>query len=122
MREDGLVTYRFTAPLWRYKGESAWHFITLPFEESDEIEERTSTVQRGFGSVRVHVTIGHTSWSTSVFPDTKAESYILPVKKPVRVAEGLVEGAMVEVSLDIVAMDIAATETAPRPMTSDLRP
>ena len=95
------MTYRFSAPLWRYKGDSPWHFLTLPFEHADEIDERTTTVQRGFGSVRVHVTVGATTWSTSLFPDTKAESYILPVKKAVRTAERLQEGSMVEVSLEL---------------------
>lgn len=95
----GAVTYRFSAPLWRYQGSAAWYFVTLPFEQADEIDERTAAVQRGFGSVRVHVTIGGTSWSTSVFPDSKVKSYILPVKKAVRVAEGIDDGSMVEVSL-----------------------
>jgi hypothetical protein len=39
------------------------------------------------------------------------------VKKPVRVAERLVDGAMIEVLLDI-----AEADTAPRPATRDLRP
>lgn len=93
------MTYRFSAPLWRYKGDSPWHFVTLPFEQADEIDELTTSVQRGFGSVRVHVTVGTSTWSTSLFPDTKVESYILPVKKAVRVAERLDEGSMVDVTL-----------------------
>jgi hypothetical protein len=95
------VTYRFSAPLWRYKGDSPWHFVTLPFDQADEIDERTTTVQRGFGSVRVHVTVGETTWSTSLFPDTKVGSYILPVKKAVRAAEGLHEGATVDVRFQV---------------------
>ena len=31
--------YAFRAPLWRWQGESPWHFVTLPEEQSDEIDE-----------------------------------------------------------------------------------
>ena len=95
------MTYHFQAELWRYKGDSPWHFITLPFEQADDIDERTTHVQRGFGSVRVHVTVGATSWSTSLFPATGEQSYILPMKAAVRKAEGLEVGAMVDVTLTI---------------------
>ncbi len=96
------MTYRFSAPLWRWKGESPWHFVTLPFEQADEIDERTAHVQRGFGSVKVKVTVGSSTWSTSLFPATSEESYILPVKAAVRKAEGLVEGGMVDVTIELV--------------------
>lgn len=96
------MTYRFSAPLWRWKGESPWHFVTLPFDQADEIDERTSHVQRGFGSVKVTVTVGRTTWSTSLFPATSEESYILPVKAAVRKAEGLVEGEPVDVVIELV--------------------
>ena len=100
----GTHRYTFRAELWRYKGDSAWHFVTLPFETADEIDELTTTTQRGFGSVRVHVTIGGSTWSTSLFPATSAESYVLPVKKTVRVAEGLEAGDPVDV--EIVLADL----------------
>jgi len=95
-------TYRFSARLWLYSGTAAWHFITLPHEVTDEIDEITAPTRRGFGSVRVAVTIGSTNWQTSIFPDTKAESFVLPVKKPVRVAERLADGDLVDVALCLV--------------------
>ena len=55
-----------------------------------------------FGAVRVRVTVGATTWSTSVFPDSKQGSYVLPVKKAVRVAEGLDDGDDVEVTLEVL--------------------
>ena len=93
------TTYRFRARLWLYSGKAAWHFITLPHDVTDEIDEITAPTRRGFGSVRVAVTIGSTSWPTSVFPDTKAGSFVLPIKKPVRVAEGLADGDLVDLTL-----------------------
>lgn len=97
-RNLGAVAYRFTAELWLHTGGS-WHFVTLPHEQTDEIDEITASTAGGWGAVRVHVTIGSTTWSTSLFPDSKAESFVLPIKKSVRVKERLVVGAPVEVSL-----------------------
>ena len=97
-----MTEYRFQAELWRYKGDSPWHFVTLPFDQADEIDELTTHVQRGFGAVKVEVTVGATSWSTSLFPDGRVKSYILPVKAAVRKAERLEEGSMVDVTLRLV--------------------
>ena len=83
-------------------GPSGWHFVTLPTDVSDEIEDRTEPARVGFGSVRVEVTVGSTTWQTSLFPDTKAGAYVLPMKKPVRTAEGLEAGDPVDVRLDLV--------------------
>lgn len=94
------MDFTFDAPLWRWEGEAAWHFISLPEDVADEIED--SPAQRGgFGSVRVHVRVGFTTWSTSLFPDTKRGTFILPMKKAVRVKERLEEGDVVHVDLTI---------------------
>ena len=91
--------YRFRARLWLHTGQAAWHFVTLPHDVSDEIDELTPRNRRGFGSVRVIATIGATTWSTSVFPDTQATSYVLPVKKSVRETEGLIADDVVDVTV-----------------------
>jgi hypothetical protein len=94
--------FEFTADLWRYAGEAAWYFVTLPHDVADDIDEITTDTRRGFGSVRVEVTVGATTWSTSIFPDAKSESFVLPVKKAVRIAEGLDEGTQMAVRLTLV--------------------
>ena len=94
--------YEFTSELWLHQGEGAWYFVTLPHDVSDDIEARTADTRRGFGSVRVAVTVGDTTWATSVFPDTKREAYLLPVKKAVRKAEGLDDDDDVTVRLELV--------------------
>ena len=96
------MPFEFTAPLWLYPGEGAtWYFVTLPHDVSDEIDELVPD-KAGFGSVKVQVTVGSTSWQTSVFPDKQAASFVLPVKKAVRQKEGLIEGADVSVTLGVV--------------------
>lgn len=98
------VRYRFTTELWQWQGKAAWRFVTVPPDISDEIDELAEPVKAGFGSVKVEVTIGSSTWSTSLFPDSKIGSFILPVKAPVRKKEGLADGAPVEVALRVVGI------------------
>ena len=60
--------------------------------------------------MRVRVTIGSSTWHTSLFPDSKARSYVLPVKKPVRTAEGIVAGDQVDVTIELVDVGSASGE------------
>lgn len=94
--------HRFTAPLWRYEGDAAWYFVTVPVDVSDDVRELTEGSRRGFGSVRVRATVGGTTWTTSVFPDSKRGAFLLPVKKAVRAAEGLEDGDDVRVALQVL--------------------
>lgn len=91
--------YRFRGELWLHEGDAAWHFVTVPGDVSDDIEARTSGQPRGFGSVRVRVVVGTTTWSTSVFPDAKKGAYVLPVKQEVRRLEELAAGDEIDVVL-----------------------
>jgi hypothetical protein len=95
-------TFEFTAPLWRYPGEGGWHFVSLPPEIGNDIADVTAGIRAGFGSVRVAATVGTTSWRTSIFPDSKTGTYLLPVKKEVRDAEKLETGDEVWVQVQIV--------------------
>jgi hypothetical protein len=90
----------FSGPLWRWGGESAWHFVTVPEAVSDDIASRV-VPGPGFGSVKVTVTVGSSTWSTSVFPDSKSARYVLPVKAAVRRRERLDDGDELPVSLVI---------------------
>jgi hypothetical protein len=77
---------------------ASWYFVTVPGPVSEQIADESGP-RRGFGSVRVEATIGGTTWQTSVFPDSASGCYVLPVKRPVRVAEDLEEGVRCEVTL-----------------------
>ena len=82
----------FTAELWAHgEDPGSWHFVRLPLELADEIRDEAGP-QRGFGSVRVSVRLGSTTWQTSLFPEAGSGSMVLPVKKAVRRAEGVEAG------------------------------
>ncbi|RYY44692.1 MAG: DUF1905 domain-containing protein [Actinomycetales bacterium] len=92
-------TWTFERALWR---DGAWHFVTVPEDVSDEVEERFGATAAGFGSVRVEVTIGGSTWRTSVFPSKQHRAYVLPVKKAVRTAEDVHEGDVASLTLRVV--------------------
>jgi hypothetical protein len=52
--------------------------------------------------VRVEVCIGSSRWRTSIFPDSKRRTYVLPIKKPIRTAEGLSAGSTATIELTVV--------------------
>ena len=55
-----LNLYRFKVKVWLYPGMAAWHFVTLPKKESDEIKAIYGGMKKGFGSLPVVVSIGKT--------------------------------------------------------------
>lgn len=97
----GFRTYKMRAKVWIYQGEAAWHFVTLPKKASDLIKKRFEGLTRGWGSLPVVVTIGKTSWKTSIFPDKKAEAYMLPLKADVRKKEGIASGDTISFVIDV---------------------
>jgi hypothetical protein len=86
---------------WDARDDSSWFFTAVPPELSEDIHELPRP-PRGFGSVRVRARVGATEWTTSIFPDSKSGSYVLPLKKAVRDAENLVDGGPVTVRLDVL--------------------
>ena len=95
-----MEDYAFRAELWRWEAQttSAWYFVTLPADLAADLRVEAGP-PRGFGSVRVEATIGGSTWRTSVFPESGAGSFVLPVKKAVRTAEGLQSITSAEVSV-----------------------
>lgn len=87
------MTYEFEAELWLWQQRTdSWTFVSLPTDVADEVLDAGEHLARGFGSLRVEVTLGATTWRTSVFPDKARGTFVLPVKRAVRVAENLTAG------------------------------
>lgn len=96
-----MARITFEAALWRYQGaQAAWFFVTLPKAAGDELHFRGRRRKAAWGSIPVGVTVGATLWKTSVFPDRKTGSFLLPIKADVRRAESLIEGEAVSVELE----------------------
>lgn len=95
--------YRVRGRVWVWKGggAGAWHFVTLPAAQSREIKHRRGDTSRGWGSVPVVVTLGRSTWKTSIFPYSKVKAYILPLKAEVRRKENVLAKQMIEFALSI---------------------
>lgn len=94
------LTFSFEAKVWLYPGDAAWHFVSLPKELARKISVlQEGKIRRGWGAVKVKVTVGKTTWITSMFPDKKSETYLLPLKSEVRKKEGIMHGDTAGVAL-----------------------
>ena len=89
----------FSGEIWHWRGPSPYHFVTVPPDESAELQDAAAQVTYGWGMVPVAVRIGVTGWSTSLFP--KDGGYVLPVRDSVRRAEALEVGDVVTVRLTV---------------------
>lgn len=99
------MTFTFEAELWLWDARRAdsWTFVSLPAEAGAQIRELAGAApRRGFGSLRVRVTVGGSTWATSIFPDGTRGSYSLPIKKSVRKAEALHVGETATVTVELI--------------------
>ncbi len=95
--------YHFEAKVWVYPGKAAWYFVTLPTEMATAINYFFSMEKRGWGSLPVEATIGSTTWKTSIFPDKKSNSYLLPLKAEVRKKEQMKDGSLISVAVKLTS-------------------
>ncbi len=94
--------YRIKAKVWIYPGDAAWYFVSIPKKESAHIKADFDAQKRGWGSLPVMVTLGKTSWKTSIFPDKKSGTYLLPLKAEVRKKEKIFKNIPISFLLEIV--------------------
>ena len=96
------LEFTFVGELFRTAetANGAWVFASLPTDRADEIRELV-TQRSGFGSVRVTASIGTSEWQTSVFLSKELGTYLLPVRRSVRVQERIDSGDAVEITIRV---------------------
>ncbi|RDL45317.1 DUF1905 domain-containing protein [Marinomonas piezotolerans] len=82
--------------MWRSFGPSGWYFLTLPSTIAHEIRLFNKGNESGWGRLRVTAKINANRWETSIWFDSKANSYLLPINAKVRKSESLTEGSLIE--------------------------
>ena len=90
---------KFEGVIFYWRGPAPYLFVAVPEEQSREIKAISASVTYGWGVIPVHVRIGKTEWTTSLFP--KDGNYIVPIRASVRKAENLEEGDKVTIQLEI---------------------
>ncbi|EKE19654.1 MAG: hypothetical protein ACD_8C00124G0003 [uncultured bacterium] len=86
-----------------YEGKKiVWHMIFLPKGLSRDLKKFFQDLTGGFGSLPVQVSIGKTTWRTSLFPEGKDGPFLLLLKAEVRRKENIKAGDMVSLTIDIL--------------------
>jgi hypothetical protein len=89
----------FSGDVWYWRGPSPYHFVTVPAEESEYLQDVARDVTYGWGMIPVRVRTGDTEWQTSLFP--KDGRYLVPLKDAVRRAEQIDRGDVVRLGLSV---------------------
>lgn len=105
MSHDDAFT--LSAPLRMMRGNEGIESAYLEFagEQAERIAGealalRAQGTKLRFGSFKVSATIGSTRWASGLYPQRDG-TWFLPVKKPVRLAEGLASGDVVSVLIEV---------------------
>jgi hypothetical protein len=94
--------FKSKSKVWIYPGKAAWHFVNLDKKQSQTIKRLFGGLSGGFGSLPVTVTLGKTKWKTSIFPDSKSGTYLLPLKSKVRKTENVTAGETIKFEIEIM--------------------
>lgn len=100
LRNKLETKFSFRARLWKYEGPAGWCFVTIPKSTAKRIRKLYSSSEEGWGRLKTTATIGASSWKTSVWYDSKAGSYLLPIKMTIRKKEKLALGELVRGNLE----------------------
>jgi hypothetical protein len=91
------VDREFEGVLFAWRGPSPFHFVAVPEDVAEDLRELAPLVSYGWGMVPARVSIGASSWDTSLWP--KDGGYVVPVRDRFRRAEGLALDDVVSVRI-----------------------
>ena len=84
------LKYEFEAKVWQYAAPSGgWYFVSLPVDIAAEIRIILKSEEEGWGRLKARAKINNTEWDTAIWFDSKAKTYILPLKAEIRKKEKL---------------------------------
>lgn len=89
----------FDSVVFEWRGPAPFYFARVADDAAAEIKQVASIVSYGWGVIPCTVTIGKTSYTTSLFP--KDGGYLVPLKDAVRKPEKLEVGASIRVRLKL---------------------
>jgi hypothetical protein len=93
------IKYSFSGKLWQHPSPGGWYFVSLPKGLSKEIRQLVKWQEEGWGRLKATAKIGEMEWETSIWFDTKMNTYLLPVKGEIRKRGKLEAGKNIEVAI-----------------------
>ena len=97
--DPASVRLQFGGELIYWRGPSPVHYVAVPPDGCDMLHMVAPVATYGWGVIPVTVTIGHTTFTTSLFPRDGGD--LVPVKDAVRRAERLELGDTIDIDLTI---------------------
>ena len=91
------IKFEFKSKMWKYEGNAAWYFVSLPNEITLEIRENLKNLEESWGRMKTTVKIGQTEWKSAIWFDSKLNTYLLPIKVAIRKKERLEIGENITV-------------------------
>lgn len=101
-KDKKKTKYAIKTRVWLYPGMAGWHFVTIPVGTSKIIKRKFGLYARGWGSLPVIAKVGKSEWKTSIFPDKKVGTYLLPLKTEIRRKEAICKGDLVRLCIRIL--------------------
>ena len=92
--------FNIKSEVWRWLGVGGWYFVYVDRKLNGTI--RTNGSRYGSGFIKIHATIGNTSWTTALFPYKKEDVYLISIKASVRKKEGIDEGDVVKIRFELL--------------------
>jgi len=111
---------RFGGEVIWWRGPAPFHFVVLPDEEAARLRAVAARVTYGWGCIPATVTLGETTFTTSIFP--KDGGFRVPVKTAARRAEGVELGDDVTLVVVVEDPDAPAAPPAEAPPAVRRRP
>lgn len=93
------IPYKFSGTPWFHSGIGGWCFISLPNDLSKEIRDSVGKNEEGWGRLKTTVNVGGTEWRTSIWFDSKLNTYLLPLKSEIRKKEAISIEKTLEVTI-----------------------
>ena len=85
------MEYEFIGEFRTYKKEDTcgWNFLFMSQDLAKEIRAMHKHQEEGWGRMKVTAKIGGSEWKTSIWFDTKNDTYLLPIKAAIRKKENI---------------------------------
>ncbi len=95
--------FTFRSKVWKYDGKAGWYFVTLPKPLSKKIRNAHGLSEEGWGRLKASAQVGKTIWKTAIWYDTKAKSYLLPLKSEIRKKEAIAVDTILNIKLQLAS-------------------
>lgn len=109
------MRYKIRNKVWVWGGgeKGSWHFLTVPPDVTERINKKYKEIKKGWGSlpVIVYFKVENSSYSkkkveivklaTSIFPNKKDKTFLLPIKKKTRLEVGIQDGDIIDFELEV---------------------